>query len=206
MKSILLAGMSSVVFLLPAEGAAEDDADAAAAGDQAAERPSAESIHELLKLTKVRDLLGQMTEQIFAQMEMMSQVELNGYEPTPSQQKLLLQLKTRVQDVVLEDLDWARLEPLYTEIYQSVFTPEEVEGMLAFYRTPVGQATVSKTPLVMQMSMQRMQERMGPMMEKLQKIQDDFVAAVKLDALRQQMTGDEQSDAAADASATAVPE
>ena len=45
-----------------------------------------------------------------------------------------------------------------------------IQGMLAFYRTPAGQAVIEKMPLVMQNTMQAVQERMGAMMPAMQKM------------------------------------
>ena len=76
-------------------------------------------------------------------------------------------------------LDWSKLEPMYTRVYQKTFTQQEVDGMLAFYKTPAGQAVLSKMPTVMQNTMDEMQQLMGPVMQKIQKMQEDVVAQMK---------------------------
>lgn len=39
-------------------------------------------------------------------------------------------------------------------VYDRNFTAEEIEGMIAFYSSPVGQKVIAKLPVVMQESMQ----------------------------------------------------
>ena len=65
-------------------------------------------------------------------------------------------------------MSWPRLKPLYTKIYQDAFTQEEIDGLIAFYRSPAGMAYVDKMPLVTQKSMDLMQSLMPPMMKRVQ--------------------------------------
>lgn len=81
-----------------------------------------------------------------------------------------------------EMLDWNKLEPLYVRVYQKSFTQSEVDGMIAFYKTPAGQAVISKMPAVMQNTMNEMQQMMGPMMQRLQKMQQEVVAEMKAES------------------------
>jgi len=59
------------------------------------------------------------------------------------------------------------MRPLYIQIYQETFTQEEIDGLIAFYKSPAGVAFVDKMPVVMQRSMSIMQSRIAPMMEKM---------------------------------------
>ena len=78
-----------------------------------------------------------------------------------------------------ELLDWKKLEPMYVRIYQKTFTQPEVDGMIAFYKTPAGQAVMSKMPAAMQNTIDEMQSAMGPVMQKMQQMQQDVVAEIK---------------------------
>src|SRR5205823_10830451 len=70
--------------------------------------------------------------------------------------------------IMREELSWESLKPMYIEIYRDSFTQEEIDGLIAFYQSPVGMAFVNKMPIVMQKSMTSMRTRMQPMMEKMQ--------------------------------------
>ena len=60
------------------------------------------------------------------------------------------------------------MRPMFVQIYQESYTQEEVDGLVAFYQSPIGVAYIEKMPIVMQKSMTLVQTRMGPMMEKMQ--------------------------------------
>ena len=75
-------------------------------------------------------------------------------------------LAMRVQ-VLHEELAWDKMRLVYVQIYQETFTQEEIDGLIAFYKSPAGVAFVEKMPVVMQKSMSIMQSRIAPMMEKM---------------------------------------
>jgi len=79
-------------------------------------------------------------------------------------------------------LDWTKLEPMYIRIYQKTFSQEEVDGMIAFYKTPGGQAVVSKMPTAMQNTMDEMQQMMAPVMQSMQRMQQDVIAELKTES------------------------
>ncbi len=78
-----------------------------------------------------------------------------------------------------EVLDWNKLEPMYVRVYQKSFTQEEVDGLIAFYRTPAGQALINKMPVVMQNMMTEVQQMMHPMMQAMKRMQQEVVAEIQ---------------------------
>jgi len=137
---------------------------------------SEESIRELLKVTKVRALLDQMIPQIEGMMKNAVDQALHGQVMTEEQQKIINSMMEKTQNLMKEELDWSKLEPMYTSIYSESFNQEEIDGMLAFYATPSGQAVIDKMPVVMQKTMAATQQMMGPMMQKVQAIQAEVFA------------------------------
>jgi uncharacterized protein len=81
--------------------------------------------------------------------------------------------------VLGEELDWNTLEPIYADIYTQSFTQQEIDGMIAFYKSEPGQAVLAKMPIVMQKTMQAMQARMASMMPKIEKIRLDAMTQLK---------------------------
>jgi hypothetical protein len=53
-----------------------------------------------------------------------------------------------------------------------MFSQEEIDGLIAFYRTPVGQSLVSKQPELMKRTMTIMQQCLAPMMQRIQKMSE----------------------------------
>jgi hypothetical protein len=140
---------------------------------------SPEKIRELLEITEARNVVGQMTGQIRQLMDQSVSTALQGHQLTADQQKVLDEMTDDIIDVMEEELDWDILEPLYIRIYQNALTEGEVQGMIEIYKTPAGQAMIKKLPLIMQETMLNMQQRMGPMMEKLQAIQQRSLAKMQ---------------------------
>jgi len=78
-----------------------------------------------------------------------------------------------------EMLDWDKLEPMYMRIYQKSLTQQDVDGMIAFYETPSGQALINKMPVIMQNTMAEMQQVMRPMMERIERMQQTIMAEME---------------------------
>ena len=146
----------------------------------AAEAPaSAESIREVLQITQARSLLDKMWPQIDAMMTSAMQQGLKGKDFSLEQRQALGQMQTKMVNAMREELSWEKLEPMYIEIYQKSFTQEELDGVLAFYKSPAGAALIKKMPIVVQETMLAMQRRVGPMMERMQKSVQESVEQLK---------------------------
>jgi hypothetical protein len=130
--------------------------------------PTPQSIEKMLALTQAEKILDalkpQMTAMIKASMDQM----LKDRKPSAEERKILDTYAEESMDVVNKELTMDRLIPLYVQVYASHFTQEEVDGMIAFYESPVGKSMVAKTPQVMQGVMAGMQPLMAPMSEKIQ--------------------------------------
>jgi hypothetical protein len=71
------------------------------------------------------------------------------------------------------------MEPIYLRIYQKSLTQQEVDGMIAFYKTPAGKAVMDKMPIILQNSIEEMKQMMGPMMQRLQRMQQEVRTEMK---------------------------
>lgn len=146
----------------------------------AAEAPaSAESIREVLKVTDAKGLIDKMWPQIDATMAAAMQQALKGKKVSPQQQETLSKMQAKMIASMKEDLSWENLEPMYVEIYQKSFTQTELDGMLAFYKSPAGAAVVKKMPIVMQETMIAMRQKLGPMMQKMQRTVQESASEIQ---------------------------
>lgn len=151
----------------------------------AAESPASEaSIQEMLRITETRKLVDGMFPQIEAMMRSSMQQALKGHAISAEEQNAIDKMITKMLSTMQEELSWEKLEPLYLSIYQKSFTQEEVDGMLAFYRSPAGAALIKKMPVVIQESMAAMQNRMGPMMQKIQTAVQETIAEIAAEPTR----------------------
>jgi uncharacterized protein len=64
-------------------------------------------------------------------------------------------------------------------VYADTFTQKEIDGMTAFYASPVGHAVIQKMPLVLTNSMAEMQKRMGTLFPKVQQIAKETAEEIK---------------------------
>lgn len=148
----------------------------------AANAPSEASIKQLLEVTQARKLVDSVMGQMDNLMQQAVAQATQGQQIPPKVQKEIDQRRAEMIALMKELLDWQKLEPMYVRIYQKTFNQQEVDGMLAFYKTPAGAAVISKMPAIMQNTMDEMQSLMGPVMQKMQRMQQDVVAGMKAES------------------------
>jgi hypothetical protein len=141
--------------------------------------PSEASIKQLLELAQAQKLIDSVMKQMDGLMTQTIAQATQGKEIPAKVQKDIDKQQAELTLFTKELLDWSKLEPMYVRIYQKTFTQPEVDGMIAFYKTPAGQAVVSKMPAAMQNTMDEVQQMLGPVMQKMQRMQQDVVAEMK---------------------------
>ncbi|WP_162373121.1 DUF2059 domain-containing protein [Pseudoxanthomonas sangjuensis] len=141
--------------------------------------PSDASLRQLLEVTESRKLFDSNMQQIDAMMESAIQKELAGRQLDAARQRAVDEFRSKAVALIQQDMSWETFEPSVLDIYRKSFTQEEIDGMLAFYRSEAGQAVIRKLPLVMQGSMQMVQERLAVVLPKLQALQRDLVASMQ---------------------------
>jgi hypothetical protein len=102
-----------------------------------------------------------------------------GQHITPDVERDIERREAEIMAGLKEILDWNKLEPVYVRVYQKSFTQSEVDGLIAFYKTPAGQALINKMPVVMQNTMNELQEFMKPMLQRMQRMQQEVVAEIQ---------------------------
>lgn len=137
------------------------------------------TIRQLIEITNARQLLEGVQAQINTLMSDSIQQALHGKTPTPQQQQAIAHMKDGMVGLLKSELSWDKFEPLYLRLYSESFTEEEAAGMLAFYKTPAGQAVINKMPLLMQKTMLETQKMMSGLTPGMKKIEQDFIEEMK---------------------------
>lgn len=151
-------------------------------------KPSEESIKELLVLSEAKKLADDITGQVDAIMALVVQQVTQGEQGeqreklTPEEQKIIDDMKTKLAAALKQEMKWESLENYYVQIYRETFTQDEINGIIAFYKTPAGQATIKKMPVLMQQAMMETQVRMLRLMVQFEEIQKE--AQEKFEALK----------------------
>ncbi len=144
-----------------------------AAGARAAASP--ESVDRLMQAMRVQAQLEMVYNQTLPAMQNAMKQSLGQQMKSEDAQRMFDTVMPRVNAAIREELSWARLKPDFAAIYAATFTQQEIDGLIAFYQGPIGTALVNKTPQLTQRSMQMMQQRMGPVMQKVMQIAKDEV-------------------------------
>jgi hypothetical protein len=148
---------------------------ATAAGAPAADA----SIRQLLEATHARQLVDTLMTQMDGMMKQAMQQATAGQAAPPEVQKIYEKTRAEVAATLGEQMTWEKLEPMYVRIYKKSFSESEVQAMVGFYKSPTGQAVITKLPVVMQESMNESMQMLKPAIQKVQQMQQDMVAEMK---------------------------
>ncbi len=126
-------------LVLAATPAAADDADAAYRA----------SIAELLRLTGATQMGEQMANGMF------QAIVAGMQQSNPNVPRRALEIAHELAREVFGGMfaDEQKLLDLYAPIYREHFTQADVDGLVAFYRSPVGQKAVEHTPAILEAGM-----------------------------------------------------
>lgn len=145
-----------------------------------AEPPSIESVETLFALMKVERLLDSMMTGFEQSLRQGMQQATAQKALTPAQKQLIDSLAIRYAKLMREELSWESLKPLQVRVYTEAFEQHEIDGLIAFYRSPVGQAFVEKIPLVTQRVLTATQERMKTFLPKVEAAMREAMAEAGL--------------------------
>ena len=141
--------------------------------------PTDDSIRTLFAVMKVESMVNGMYAAIEPAMRQGMAQATDGKEPTAKQKAILDRHARRMGELIRTELSWAKMEPMQIRIYRESFDQAEIDGLIQFYRSPVGQSFVSKMPVVTQKAMAEMQVYMQQVMPKMQAAMQEMTAEVK---------------------------
>jgi hypothetical protein len=141
--------------------------------------PSDASIKQLLEVTQARKMVDTTNGQMQAMMKNAMQAATQGQSVTPKIQKEIDDVEQQITSEVKEALNWNKLEAMYIRVYQKSFTADEVDGLVAFYKSPVGQALLTKMPIVLKNTTTELQQMVMPMMQRMQQKQQQIAGEVQ---------------------------
>lgn len=146
---------------------------------QQAAPPSDESLRQLFEATHASRMLDNLLSTFDTGMQAGMREALKGAKPNARQQQIIADMRAQIVAEFRSTLSWQKLEPIYLDIYRRNFTQQEVNDMLAFYRTPSGRAVVDKMPTAMQQASQAAQSMLPQLVQHLKQIQSDGIARLR---------------------------
>jgi len=130
------------------------------------QQPSESAVlaEELLSLLNIQKNMDAM----FQQMGKMQDQSASSMDATPEAKERQLKMREAMNAEIKALVNWDTIKPVFISIYSDTFTPEELQGMIAFYKTPIGQKWLEKQPQLQMATMQRMQSIMAEAQPKMQ--------------------------------------
>jgi uncharacterized protein len=135
--------------------------------------PSDASILELTTLAHSQEVYRGMKSQLDATIASSMKEASQGQVITPERQAVLDRMHAKMVAAFDDSFNADAMQMLTTRIYQATYTQDEVDGLIAFYKTPAGQALVNKNPLLMQNAMVEMRALMRPLIQQIRQIKNE---------------------------------
>ena len=131
-------------------------------------------IQELFQLTHVDQIQKQMVQQMRSMVSTQVANTLPKSIP-PETSREIAQDEDHMFDVIMSRVGWATLAPKMVQIYAETFSEDEIDAILAFYKSPAGQAFLDKMPTLMNKTMAITQENMQAIMPEIQRMSKEMV-------------------------------
>ena len=100
----------------------------------------------------------------FDSMSKMQSQMMAGQKMTPEQQAKFAKTMQKSMDAAKQAMDWNTIKPIFVKIYADNFDAADLQGLIDFYKTPVGQKFIEKQPVIQAQTMQAM----GALVPKIQ--------------------------------------
>lgn len=127
--------------------------------DDASKSAKAEALLDLAQSEQMMKMMEPMMKGILSRMDK---------EMSPEQRAKVGQMQTKIMELVADRL--AKAKPGLVKVYIDTYTEQELDGILAFYKSPAGKAFLQKMPEVMQRSIPVMMQMMSDVQPEIQKM------------------------------------
>lgn len=129
-----------------------------ACADEAAKLAKTE---ELFKLMRMDQTLSQMMDMVMKQTQASTMQQLMGMNLPEHLTAEVEQLQRDVGTVLERYMGWDALKAEYGKLYAGAFSEVELDAIVAFYRSPAGQAMVARQPRLIEESSVIVQGKMA---------------------------------------------
>lgn len=135
-------------------------------------------VQEMLDLLHMDRLMDQIMDSAMKQVTAITN-RMIGQNLTENQKSSLTDFQKQIFETVNAQVGWKAMEPEYVDLYAQTYTEDELDGIIAFYKTPAGAAMIAKTPELTQKSMTMVQQKMIALQPKIQQMVEDFARKTK---------------------------
>jgi uncharacterized protein len=146
---------------------------------RADEASKAAKVEEFFKVSHTEQTLTQAMAMMLSQAKSGMIQKLLDVTPTPERTKANDELQDKLAAILTRALSWEKLKPAYVKLYASTYTEEELDGILAFYKSPAGQALISNSPSIMAKANEIVQRQLASAMPEIQTLLKEVEAPKK---------------------------
>jgi len=126
---------------------------------------------QFLNVNKVKEQVDMM----YGKVEGIISSQIEAIELTEDREKNLLAMQQIAKDLLFKGLSWEALKEDYINLYTETFSEEDLQGIIAFSKSPLGQKMAEKSPLLMQKSMEIGRQHAQQVMPLVQKAIQDYM-------------------------------
>ena len=94
--------------------------------------------------------------------------------PTLLQSQAVQSFQSKVMTLTESKVNWPLLEPAYIDLYARTFTDEELDGILAFYKSATGKSFLAKSPALTVDAQKITQDQLIAIQPQLNQLVQDF--------------------------------
>ncbi len=151
------------------------------------QQPTKEQLAKLFEVMRVRQQMASVTKMMPAMMQQQMQAQIKQMQKDHTEMKSMTEEQQQAFGKVMNKY-MERVMNIYTSdemfadmsaIYQKHLTRSDVDGIITFYSSPAGQHMLDMVPVIMQefmpIEMQRMQERIKPLIDEMTKEMGDTI-------------------------------
>lgn len=131
-------------------------------------------IQEMLTLTNSEQMMNQALDQMSAMMKNAAAQQAVKQNLTPEQQQIQDSFNAKITRIIQQSLSMDSIRPIIMQVYDETYTEDEIDGILAFYRSPAGKAFLAKTPQLMVKTMTLMQQQMAAVQPQIEQAVKDL--------------------------------
>ena len=136
-------------------------------------------IEELFRLTKPDNMVQQAKVAIGNAAHQAFNSEVKKFGDPAKYQNDYQKLQGQMMGIINSKLDWQKMKPQLVKIYSDAFTKDELSGIVAFYRSPAGQAEMRKMPEVAYKTNLVGQQQLASVQPELRKLMTDALNNIK---------------------------
>lgn len=147
-------------------------------GVQADEARQKAYVEEILTITKAQGVMDGLAANLRRSYEMGIQ-RLN----VPADKQIIVEeYRGRLDQLLAQQLKWEDIKSELVKSYTQSFTEKELEEIVSFYKSPLGQKLISTMPKLMQQAAQLGQQQIQQALPQIQGLTQEMIGRLQLSA------------------------